>query len=396
VKRFGLLVAVATVLAATVVVGGGSAASFDDTGPCPTIGPYFTCPTGTVGQSYSVQLKGKQGCDDYWFEVLSGSLPAGLSMSRGGLISGVPTAPGRSDFYVQIHDVTAAEGGPSWCGYDDRSQKQFVINIAPGLSIASQSLPAGTVGQPYSQTLSAAVAGAPASASWTVRSGALPPGLTLSSSGTFSGTPTADGTFPIEVSAQAGAASDTKSFTILIRQPIAITQLDEHWAGAHGAEVGISIDAHLSATGGTGTYAWSLDAGSLPSGVTLGEDGAISGTPDLAGDYAFTIKASDSEGRTATFDGSVTIAPRLALRTSKLKAAKVGHVYSATLRTLGGATPVRWRLSGGKLPRGIHFGKRLGVFAGKPTRQGTYRVVVQVVDPYGVEAQKAFVLVVRA
>jgi large repetitive protein len=396
VKRFGLLVALATVLAATVVVGGGSAASFDDTGPCPTIGPFFTCPTGTVGQQYSVQLKGKQGCDDYWFEVLSGSLPAGLSMSRGGLISGVPTASGRSDFYVQIHDVTAAEGGPSWCGYDDRSQKQFVINIAAGLSITSESLPAGTVGQPYSQTLSAAVGGSPASASWTLRSGALPPGMTLSASGALSGTPTADGSFQVDVTAQAGAASDTKSFTIVIRQPIAITQPDEHWAGAHGAEVGISIDAHLNATGGTGTYAWSLDAGSLPSGVALGADGTISGTPALAGDYAFTIKASDSEGRTATLDGTVTIAPRLALRTLKLKAARVGHAYSAALRTLGGATPLKFKLLGGKLPRGIHFGKKLGVFVGKPIRQGRYRVLVQVVDAYGVEAQKAFVLVVEA
>lgn len=393
-KRVGLVFAVAVTFAATIAVGGGSAASFDDTGPCPTIGPYFTCPTGTVGQPYSVQLKGKQGCDDYWFEVLSGSLPAGLSMSRGGLISGVPTAAGRSDFYVQIHDVTAAGGGPSWCGYDDRSQKQFVINVAPApaaLTITTQSLPVGTVGQAYSQTLTSTPR-----ASWAVESGVLPPGIELSAEGVISGTPTAAGSYDVVVSAQVNASSESKPLTIVIREPIAITPLDEHWVGAHGAEIGIPINARVSATGGTGTYAWSLDAGSFPAGVTLGNDGIISGTPEAAGNFVFTIKASDDEGRTTTLEASLAVASRLSLRTLKLKTAKVGRAYRVALRTTGGAAPLKWKLLRGALPPGIHFGKKLGLLAGRPMRQGRYRVVVQVVDAHGVEAQRTFVLFVRS
>ena len=93
------------------------------------------CPTAFVGVKYEVQLVSEEdsGCVPYdWFEVVNSSLPAGLTMTRDGLISGVPTNAGFVRFWVWNHDLTAAEGGPDWCQFEDRSEREFSIPVDPG------------------------------------------------------------------------------------------------------------------------------------------------------------------------------------------------------------------------------------------------------------------------
>jgi hypothetical protein len=52
---------------------------------------------------------------------------------------------------------------------------------------------------------------------------------------------------------------------------------------------------HLSGTGGTLTYNWSLESGSLPAGLGVNPgSGVISGTPSTVGVYNFTIRLTDS------------------------------------------------------------------------------------------------------
>jgi len=80
----------------------------------------------------------------------------------------------------------------------------------------------------------------------------------------------------------------------------------------HTDEVGVSYAAvTLSATGGVQPYSWSISAGALPDGLTLGNDGTVSGTPTSAGNFAFTIQVADSGGSTATVSGKVGIAAAL-------------------------------------------------------------------------------------
>jgi hypothetical protein len=57
-----------------------------------------------------------------------------------------------------------------------------------------------------------------------------------------------------------------------------------------GGTVGVSYSQALQASGGTGTYAWSLAAGQLPPGLTLAPGGTISGTPTSAGSFNFTVQ----------------------------------------------------------------------------------------------------------
>ena len=63
-------------------------------------------PGGTAGTAYSASLAAANGTPPYTWSVTSGSLPAGLNLSSAGVISGVPTSGGTSDFTVQVSDST--------------------------------------------------------------------------------------------------------------------------------------------------------------------------------------------------------------------------------------------------------------------------------------------------
>ena len=406
-RRFKLVLAAVAGIAA-IAGAGASAADFDiDNGPCretPGEALLLRCPTAYVGVPYEVQIESEEGsgCTPYvWYEVVNSVLPAGLSMSRGGLISGTPTSAGFTRFWLWNHDLTKAEGGPDFCGFDDQSEHEFSIPVDPGLAIVNQSVKPGSVGEPYAETLTAKrvdnlnpLTGVDVQASWSLQSGSLPPGVTLSTSGALAGTPTSEGTFEFVVKAQNGGPSVTKTYTLGVRQPVTVKSPFAN-AQASRAEVGIRFGATATATGGTGTYTWAVASGALPAGVALNAtSGALAGTPQGAGNFTFALSATDAEGRVATANGALTVAPRLAIRTVRLKPAKLGRAYQAKLATGGGVRPVTWKVSG-KLPPGVRFAKALGALTGTPSRRGTFRLTVQAVDALGAKAQTKLALDVR-
>jgi hypothetical protein len=397
-KRIALIVALVA-LCAGVAAGSGTAASFDDTTPCPASGPLLVCPKAQVGQPYTLQLRALFGCDLYWWEFTNGGLPAGLSMNTSGLITGTPTATGETVPWVRVHDLLPSQGGNSWCAGDNKSERQFVFDVVPGLSIQQQSVPGGTINQPYSQQLTALsvtninpVVGSPAQATWSIKSGSLPAGITLSSSGLLSGTPTAEGSYTFVVKADGGGSStDTETETLTIRQPITLTsQLN----AATKAEVGVAFSAAQSATGGQGTFTWTITKGALPTGLTLAADGSVTGRPAIPGRYAFTLTATDGEARAKSIDVTLVVASKLAFKTLKLKPAKSGVAYRAKIATTGGVAPTTWSLAG-KLPKGVKFAARTGTLIGTPKSAGTYRLTFTAVDRLEVSAKKTLVLVVK-
>ena len=412
---FKLALALMAVLAA-VAVSGASAADFEtewgsgaDCTEPPGGGQLLRCPTAYVGEEYEIEMESEEGSgcttsdgsNPYtWYEIVNSTLPPGLTMTRAGVISGTPTSAGFYRFWVWNHDQTAAQGGPSWCQFEDRSEKEFSIFVDPGLEIDNESLEGATLGQAYSETFTASrvvslnAPGTPAHPTWSIRSGALPPGLTLSPQGVLAGTPTSEGNYRFVVRAVEGNPSAMEEFTLNVRQPVALKS--PFAPGAPSAEVGIRFSKTVTATGGAGPYTWSLASGAFPAGVALDPNkGTLSGTPRVAGTFPFHLKMTDSEGRQATLDTALRVAPRLAVRTLSLKPAKVGRAYQARLATSGGVAPFKWTLNG-KLPAGVRFDKNTGALAGTPRRTGTYAVVVVAADALGAKARQRLALRVQS
>jgi large repetitive protein len=399
-KRFGLLAAFAA-LVACMFVTPGSAASFVDYTPCPAQGPLLVCPTFQVGQTVNLQLLAFAGCDTYRWEMPNGTLPPGLSMSSSGLVTGRPTSTAKTTPWITVHDLTASEGGPSWCGGDNQSQRQFVFETQAGLDIDTQSVPGGTVNQPYSQQFTATAVtslnprqGSPATATWVVQSGNLPAGMSLSSSGLLSGTPTVEGSYTFVVRATGGSGTtDTETETLTVRQPL-VAASTFRGPGLKG-EVGIPYTGSVSASGGSGTYTFALASGQLPAGLQLGTDGAVSGTPTTAGRFTFAVKVADSEGRSTNVNAVISVNAKLAIAAPAKLKGTVGKALRFRLLTTGGVAPKAWTILRGKLPAGVAFGKKLGLFLGTPRKAGNYKLALQVVDALGAKSSKNITIAVK-
>jgi hypothetical protein len=407
--RLKLALIVVGVFGAIAVTGASSADFNGDSGPCtetPGDNALLRCTTGYVGAEYEVEIESEEGsgCEPYdWFEIVNGSLPAGLSMSRDGVISGLPAGAGLARFWVWNHDLTAAQGGPSWCEREDRSEREFSIPIDPGLAIVDSSVKPATVGQAYSHALATkqlvnlnSLTGPDVQATWSLQSGALPPGITFSTSGVLNGTPTSEGSYEFVVKAEKGGPSDTETYTLTVRQAVSVKSTLGSLQRPSG-EVGIRFAKTLSATGGSGTYSWALASGTLPTGVTLDTaKGTITGTPRTAGNFAFTLTATDSEGRASNTNAALIVAPRLAVKTNGLKSAKFAQAYQVKLATTGGVQPVAWRMVSGKLPLGISLSHKAGTIAGTPRRAGRFPVTLEARDALGAKSQKTLVLIVKS
>ena len=415
-----LRVAVALLVAcAAIGVAGASAADFEtdvgtgaDCTEPPGGGQLLRCPTAYVGEEYEAEMESEEGSgcttldgsNPYtWYEIVNSSLPPGLTMTRAGVISGTPTSAGFFRFWVWNHDLTAAQGGPSWCQVEDRSEREFSIFVDPGLVITSDSVEPATVGQPYSETLTAQqvtnlnpLTGSGVKATWSLASGSLPPGLALSSAGVLSGTPTAEGGWQFEIEAQSGAQSDTETFAISARRPVAVVPSKPLATPPRPSvwEVGVPFSAKLTPSGGSGTYTFTVGAGTLPTGLVLGPDGTISGTPRLAGVYRATVRVSDSEGRTLDYGAKFRVAARLAVSTLALKPSTVGKLYRAKLASTGGLPVRKWKVVTGQLPKGVRFNPTLGTLLGTPAKAGSYRVTFQVIDGLKVVAKKTLRIVI--
>jgi hypothetical protein len=147
-------------------------------GTAPTI-TTSTLPDGTVGAAYSQALAATGSTTPYFWGIVSGQLPAGLGITDSGVITGSPTGPaGTSTFEARV----TGQNGLS-------SSRSLSIRVAAPLQITTTSLPGGSVGTAYSQSVVAS--GGQTPLAWSVVAGSLPAGLALNAStGVISGTPT--------------------------------------------------------------------------------------------------------------------------------------------------------------------------------------------------------------
>lgn len=263
-------------------------------------------PTGAVATAYpATNLAATGGAPPYAWTLTTGAItfPPGLMLSRLGGISGTPTAAGTFHFTVQVTDSTNATG---------TANLSIIINPAPSLTIMTTALPNGTAGTAYPLTNLAATGGSPPY-TWTLNSAAntFPAGLTLSSAGQISGTPTATGTYNFTVQAQDSlGGTATANLSIVINPASSSLAITTASSQLPTGTMNTAYPAtNLAATGGTPPYAWTLAsaASTFPAGLTLSNAGAISGTPTIAGTYNFTVKVTDSLSATASANLTIVI-----------------------------------------------------------------------------------------
>lgn len=190
-------------------------------------------------------------------------------------------------------------------GLQDPIVQWAVVQVIDGISTTplvfaatSLTIPNGT---PYGQALTAT--GGTLPYSWQAL-GALPNGLTLSSTGVIGGTPKAPpGTYvvTVRVTDALGATVDaaiTLNITGPMSPPLVFT------APTVTAVPNQAFSFALSASGGRPGYTWAA-LGAMPAGLTLSPAGVISGTPTAAGTFTVAVSVTDSEG--TSVNGNVTI-----------------------------------------------------------------------------------------
>jgi len=336
-----------------------------------------TLPNGIVGRDYTELLLGAEGAPPYTFAVTSGSLPAGLSLSSAGVLTGTPTAAEIQSFQVTLTD---SQG--------QRAQRAFTLSTHPLLVVQTTSLAEGYQGQFYNQTLMAS--GGKTPYRWEAQ-GSLPTGLTLTPAGILSGTPTVAGSYGLTFTlTDASGQLATGAFQITLYTPPAITNT----VLADGA-VGVTYNQRLRVSGGKSPHTFALTGGVLPPGLQLTGD-TINGTPTSAVISNVTFQVTDANGRTSTRDLDVRIFNGLTITTGVLDDGYVGRGYAMTVTAVGGDTsqPYTWSAIGA-LPAGLTLSPS-GVITGTATTAGTSRFTIQVRDNSGATTTRVFDLRILA
>ena len=128
----------------------------------------------------------------------------------------------------------------------------------------------------------------------------------------------------------------------------------------------------------------SLDSGSLPPGLNLGPNGALTGTATTNGTFPFAVRATDSSpSQTATASEQIVVVDPLTITTPPTwPDACQNQPYTFTVHTSGGATPIIFTYSSGDWPT-INMTSP-GVFTGTPTVLGTFTLNLNAIDATGV------------
>ena len=326
----------------------------------------FTVTPSTIvmpasGDAINVTLVPSGGIAPYQYILSTGRLPAGVSLSSAGVLSGTlaETSPA---FTITVADNRGAEV--------DVLAKVITVTPPPvpftvGTSPGAVLSPAGGSG-PY---LFAVAPG-----------GSMPPGLTLNADGSLSGTPTTAGTYtvPIVVTDSVGA-SVTVNVTFTVNAAPVVLSI----AAPPVMTVGTPSSITLAASGGSAPYQFTLTSGTLPAGLTLNADGTVTGTPSAAGSTTVTITVTDNAGANTPNTVTFTVnAASVVLSIAAPPAMTVGSPVNMALAASGGSAPYQFALTSGTLPAGLTLNAD-GTVTGTPSVEGTSIVTITVTDNAG-------------
>jgi hypothetical protein len=357
---------------------------------------------GTVITPIPLSATGGNGAITY--SVKSGTLPQGLQIV-GNQIIGTPTAP--TVVAGNAVSFQATDSSTPTPATTTSATITFIANPVM-LAITSASLPSGATGIAYSDQL--ASTGGTGTIIWSLTAGSLTgTGLSLSSTGLLSGTPTiAESglslTFQVQDSAINQQQTRTVTLPLTIAGPLTITT-------GNSLPIATPASAYtqpLAAVGGTGTgYTWSVTSGATGSfslaslNLSLSAAGVITGTPAVPGFASFSVQVKDSANNTATSSFTVSTAPTLTLpapNPATLGAATITAAYTGSIVATGGLSGYTWTVNGTPVPTngsavalsdGISISNNGGTslsVTGTPTATGSVTFSASVKDSTGTVA----------
>ena len=146
--------------------------------------------------------------------------------------------------------------------------------------------------------------------------------------------------------------------------------------------MGCPYTNQLRATGGTPPYSWALAplSAPLPTGLTLGTNGTVSGNPATNNYFSIDFQVSDSAGQSVSQFVSLVINPPLQVYPGPLSGGELGLAYSGGLYASGGEQPQTWSILTGALPPPLKLDPGSGAITGMPATPGTYHFKAQVSD----------------
>ncbi|WP_267968733.1 putative Ig domain-containing protein [Myxococcus stipitatus] len=245
----------------------------------PTLSGVATALSAYVSNPFDVTYIASGGRSPLTFYT-SSMLPPGLTLSANGTLTGTPTTTNTWSGTILVADANGRT-----------ASQAFSITVYTLPAITTSSLPEAQGGAAYSHSL-AATGGRPP-LSWSISSGALPLGLSLSTTGALSGSTTAaSSTFTARVTDSNGRFAE-RPLTLPVYLPPVITTTT-----LPGGLVGQSYATPLTANG-QAPFTWST-LGALPAGLTLTSDGELTGVPTSPGTTSFTAVVQDARGASAS------------------------------------------------------------------------------------------------
>jgi hypothetical protein len=312
-----------------------------------------------------------------------GTLPSGVTLSSAGVLSGTPAVGSGGTYPIT---VTATNG----VGSDATQLVTLTVDEAPTITSAnSTTFTVGEVG-----TFSVTATGFPAPTF--SETGALPFGVTLSSSGVLSGTPAFgfSGSYPITITATNGTSPDaTQNFTVSVTMLSTAPTITS--ASSTTFTTGTAGSFTVTATGNPApTFG---ETGTLPSGVTLNATtGVLSGTPAAGsgGTYPITITATNGTAPDATQSFTLTVDEAPTITSGSSATFTVGSASTFSVTATGFPAPTFSET--GPLPSGVTLDTTTGVLSGTPApgSGGTYPITVSATNGIGSDATQSFTLTV--
>ncbi len=352
-------------------------------GDAPALPTFKVIPSvAQVDKPFSFTLNATRGRAPYTFTTNS-TLPAGLSLSASGVISGTPlpaAAPQAAKDFPIVVRVTGSNAIPQ------SSARTYTLTVSPAAppSFTTKTLPDAEMGEEYLFDDLVVTGGKPPYKF--KAAAAFPTGLAIAEDGTISGIPKTPGTYRLRISAtDANNRTGTAFVSLIVSDaptPKITTVTTLYWARNQ------TISTTLAATAGRAPYKWAKTGASkdelrnLPAGVTLNQNGTFSGAPTVANTFTVAIRVTDDLGKGSTKTLTIIVsASSLAITSPEvLEPAYLGVSPNLNLTAQGGIAPYTWTLKNrGTLPSTITLNSA-GRLSGTANATGNFSFTAEVAD----------------